>query len=92
MDNSDLTNEWLTIAENLEVGQFIRYHKKQLDVIKVREFQAKRKPVMYLHFEQEQEPQTAQADYGKPKPRPQPRRPIPKPKWLANLLSLIPIP
>ena len=37
----------------LEVGQFLRLHKKQLEFTKVREFVAKRKPSMYLHFEQE---------------------------------------
>lgn len=40
--------------EDLSVGDFIRYlrYKRKIDVVSVREFKTKKKPKLYLHYEQ----------------------------------------
>ena len=60
--------------------------KKNLEVVRVREFTAKRKPAIYLRLEQEPQPQAEPQRQAEPKPQ---RRPIPRPEWLNNLLTLV---
>lgn len=69
-------------ATQLETGQFLRLHKKRLEFIKVREFTAKRRPQLYLHFDQPEK-------QSEPQKQAEPRKPLPKPRWLNNLLTAI---
>lgn len=65
-------NKWLVmraVAAGVAEPALLR---NELEKVKVREFQAHKKPVLYVHFEQE----------------PEPERPHKKRSWFSNLLTL----